>query len=85
MDIKFTIPDNKVQLIIDAICKHYGYQDTIQDPKNPQSKIANPETKQQFTKRMTIAFWKEHLETYEKETVLKTAENSFSKTVIDIT
>jgi len=46
--ITTTIPDNKAALVRDAICSLYGYQDTIQDPTDPEATIANPMTKNKF-------------------------------------
>ena len=37
MKITITIPDDKKQEIINAFCKIYKYQETIDDKPNPQS------------------------------------------------
>jgi len=43
-----TIPDNKAVIVRVAVCSVYGYQDTIQDPNDPEATIANPMTKNKF-------------------------------------
>ena len=49
MDIKLTIPDDKLTEVIDALCSAYNYDE----------RKTKDETKAQFAKRMIIEFVKE--------------------------
>jgi hypothetical protein len=49
----------------DALCGRYGYTDTLPDPNNPGGTIPNPETKEQFAKRMTREWWRRETEAWE--------------------
>ncbi len=70
MNITFTIPDAKATRIIDGICGNLNYQTTIQaDNKD----IPNPETKNQFAKRMIIQLMKDHVIAYERRLAQETA------------
>jgi hypothetical protein len=37
-EIKFTIPNNQIQIITDAFSTEFGYQEIIDGQPNPQSK-----------------------------------------------
>lgn len=74
MKITITIPDDKKQGIVDAFCKIYKYQETINGKPNPQ-------TKKEFTLSKIQGFitdvYKSHksdLETV-KRTAIKDAED----------
>jgi len=54
-----TIPDGKVQAVIDAFAKQYNYQETIPDPNDPNKQIPNPVNKGQFAKNILLSFIKE--------------------------
>lgn len=50
--ITFTIKDTQLQRVMDGICYDNGYQATITNTDGTTS--PNPETKQQFVKRIII-------------------------------
>lgn len=50
--ISFTIKDTQLQRVIDGICEDNSYQATITQPDGTTS--PNPETKQQFVKKVII-------------------------------
>lgn len=50
--ITLTIPDAILPRVIAGMCGHYGYEDTITDPANPENIIPNLETKGEFCRRM---------------------------------
>jgi hypothetical protein len=62
--IAITIPDNKMQAVLDAFAVRFGYeaqifnpafdQDLPEDPQTNPLTIPNPENKAQFAKRMLI-------------------------------
>ena len=60
-DITFTIPADKVALVIDSFCSEYSYQAQVQI--EDASYIPNPETKEKFTKRMIIQYIKDVVKT----------------------
>jgi len=60
MIISFTIPDDKIELVVDAFVDQYEYQETIDGEPNS-------ETKAQFTKRMIIRHIKRIVKVYELE------------------
>lgn len=62
-NITLTIPDDKIQRIITAFTKEFGYQDNITNEDGTTS--PNPETKAQFTKRMVIEYIKQTTRNYE--------------------
>lgn len=73
MDIKFMIADAKANKVIEAICARYSYQTEIDGKPNPQSK-AN------FTRDITMGFWRDNLRAYEKEIINKVAEDTATYT-----
>ena len=54
-----TVPDGKVQAVIDAFAKQYNYQETIPHPNDPNEQIPNPVSKGQFAKNILLSFVKE--------------------------
>ena len=69
-----TIPDDKKDEIIDAICANYRYQETVTDPEGLE--IPNPMTKAQFAKRKLAEFVKENLKSYKVSQVVETARDA---------
>lgn len=51
INLSFTIPDAKAQLVRDAFAAYHGWTATIDDPANPGTQIPNPEAQGQFIKR----------------------------------
>lgn len=47
-NITFSLPDDKVDAIVDAFCAQQGYQEMIWEN---DTQIPNPETKIQFTRK----------------------------------
>jgi len=60
--------------ITNALATNYGYQATIPDPQNPESTIANPETKAQFAQRMVKKFLIDNVKAAEINAARVTAE-----------
>lgn len=56
--VSFTIPDAIISRVNNGVAKYHGYATEIDDPANPGSMIPNPESKGQFSKRMTREQWK---------------------------
>ena len=54
--VSFTIPDPIVGRVNDGVAKFWGYQAQI--PDGSGGMIPNPESKGQFSKRMTREQWK---------------------------
>jgi hypothetical protein len=71
MVLRFNIPDDKVDLLIDAICSNYAYVDTMPDG------TPNPTTKAQFAKAMIVQYLRDQLKIY----ITKTEQNNLSTTV----
>jgi hypothetical protein len=65
----------------DAICGRNGYQAAILDANNQS--ILNPETKQQFAKRMTRKWWAEETRAWELQQ--QAAANASTYTDIGVT
>ena len=74
-ELKVTIPNDKLQDVIDAFCFNYKYQDIIDE-------LPNPQTKAQFAKAKLIEFVKDNFKAYKanqaseiaRQTALDTAK-----------
>ena len=55
-DVVITIPDDKVQLVVEAFCEMYGYSEQIEGKEG--NTISNPVSKEEFTRRKIIEFIK---------------------------
>ena len=77
-EYKLTIPDDKVQLVTDALCSTQGYTATIEDDEG--NVIANI-SKVDFAKNCIIWYIKSMVKLYER----KLAEASITNTDINIT
>jgi hypothetical protein len=64
----------------DAICGRNGYTATLPDPNNPGETIPNPETKEQFAKRMTREWWQSETRAWE----LRLAEEASSAAIVPL-
>lgn len=53
------IPQEKVTDLVDAFAIQYKYQESVEDPSNPDEMIPNPISKVQFAKDTIKAFVKE--------------------------
>lgn len=73
-DIILTIPNDKINLVVDAICVTRGYQETIDEEPNP-------ETKPQFAKKVIGGYVRDIVKAYEK----RLHEAEFVETEISIT
>ena len=85
MEIKFTIPDAKASVLVDALCKAYDYQEFVLDEDGRPTEVSNPETRVAFVKRMTVEFWKNHVEAYELDNARKEAEENITITDLTVT
>ncbi len=63
--IILNIPDAKLERITDGVCKNLGYEETNKDPEGKD--IPNPESKDQFVKRMIIQFLKDNVIVHERQ------------------
>lgn len=72
--INITIPDDKIDSVVDAMCEYFGYQTSIVDDEG--GAIPNPETKNQFAKKQLKQFIKK---VYRKNEVRKARA-----TVVDV-
>ena len=59
VDFTITIPNDKVDSVVDAFAVQYKYQDTITAPENAGEQIANPISKVLFAKNILKTFVKE--------------------------
>ncbi len=70
MDITLTIPNDKIDIILDTFALQYNYQDELTqfDPSTgePTGTIPNPEGKGAFTKRMFIRVLKREMKEYRR-------------------
>lgn len=55
-NITIVIPDAQLTRVVDGICTHFNYQSILSGPGQPPE--PNPETKNQFAKRMLITTMK---------------------------
>ena len=78
-EVKLIIPDDKIQLVINAFADTQGYQEFIGQDENGNP-IVNSETKAQFTKRMIG----EHIRTIVRIYQRKQHENSFTGEEVNI-
>ena len=59
--IIFDIPNTEYQRVINGLALYHGYQNTVVDPDNPESRIdkskqlPNPESKEDFSHRMVAS------------------------------
>ena len=65
-----TIPDDKVQDVIEAYCKQYGYRETLEDG------LPNPETKAQFTKRQIRRYIRDVYTAYKTDLAIETTRDN---------
>jgi hypothetical protein len=56
-DITITIPNDKLDIVVDAFADQYNYQETIGDEDGNQ--IPNPTSKNQFAKNIIKSFVKQ--------------------------
>ena len=75
MKITINIKDEESNRIIDGVAYQYDYQDTVSDPEKEGEVIPNPETKEDFVKRMTIEWLKENVKAYEVNKATDTARD----------
>lgn len=76
-NITLTIPDAILQRVIDAAAQRNGYQATVPDPTNlPDGTRPNPESKQQFAKRMLAAVLKDWVKAVETQAAASTAAST---------
>ncbi len=74
MNLTIVIPDDKIQLVVEAICSTQGYQVIYGGEPNP-------ETRAQFAKRMIIEYIKSMVRLHER----RVAEQNYVPTPIDMT
>lgn len=67
--ISFTIPNAQASRVVDAIATRYGYQSTIND-------LPNPQTKQEFTKQWLITQLRNAVREHESATAAALAANN---------
>jgi hypothetical protein len=60
--IVITIPDDKVQQVLDILCKIFGYN--VEILNDDGDSIPNPQTKSQFVKSIIIDFIKRKIKSY---------------------
>lgn len=63
-NITFTLPDDKVDAVVDAFCAQQGYQEMIWEN---DTQIPNPETKIKFTRRTLKQIMKTAYVNYQAE------------------
>lgn len=81
-NITITIPDAQLTRVVDGIAGQNNYQATIPDPANPTGPpIANPETKNQFVKRMMIKWAKESVKAWEATQAANVARDTAATSV----
>lgn len=54
MKVILNIADSDVNDLIDFLCEAYDYTATIYNPNNTMEQIVNPESREQFAKRVVI-------------------------------
>ena len=54
MIVTLNIPDSEVNDLIDFLCSIYDYQPNVYNPKNDLVQISNPESREQFAKRVIV-------------------------------
>jgi hypothetical protein len=78
--LTINIPDAIAARVVNGVCKRYHYSTTLEDG------TPNPETKQQFFKRMVIVFLKRAVREAEVETTSQEAAEAAAASVeTDIT
>jgi len=59
LKFEITVPDDKATDILSDFCAYHGYQEKVEDPKDPDKLIDNPVTKVDFAKSKIASFIKE--------------------------
>jgi hypothetical protein len=83
MQLVINIDDTQRHRVLNALSKHYGYQDKVVDPNNlnvVQSFIDNPQTKAQFVKQQII----EHIKNIVKQVELDEARRNLTVEAVDV-
>ena len=62
----------------DAICGRNGYQAFLPDPQTGALTVPNPETKEQFAKRMTREWWKSETRKWELQQQAAATEATYT-------
>lgn len=72
MEIKLTIPDDKKDELLDAVCNTYSYQEMVGE--NGDEK--NSETKEQFVKRHLVEHLQEIYKAWKKDDLIKNIDEN---------
>lgn len=82
-ELKVTIPDGKIQIVLDRFCEKNGYQETVAspDPANPSEtiQVPNPQTKQAFVEEFLKSILRNWYIDNEVQTAVKAEEKSASQ------
>jgi hypothetical protein len=84
--ITINIPDTKLQRILNGLAYQYGYQDEIEQPGpgRRDTKVPNPETKQQFVRRMLKRLIIQAVQQYESNEAAEQARQAKVSEVGDL-
>tara|TARA_R100000005_G_C4987523_1_gene195499 strand:+ start:638 stop:904 length:267 start_codon:yes stop_codon:yes gene_type:complete len=77
------IADQDVERVIEALCLHYGREETITDPDNAMDTIPNPESKPVFANRMVRKFLQDHVRKYDFDIIRKQIDTSNNIPIIN--
>lgn len=77
--LAFEIPDAIAQRVIDGVAGQNEYRDTVEDSKGKV--IPNPESKNQFVKRMIREYIKGNVKAWETSQAIATARQGTSDRV----
>jgi hypothetical protein len=64
-NVTITIPDDRLQRVLNKFAIAHGYQVNIPDPTTPGQRIPNPQTRAQFLKAQIIKFIQESVKSVE--------------------
>lgn len=71
-----TIPDAQLTRVVDGIAGQYNYQTMVPGATPLDPPVTNPETKNQFAKRMMIKWAKETVKAWEASQAANAARDS---------
>jgi hypothetical protein len=66
MILRFNIPDDQVNTVIEAICFVYQYPEFVRNPETGSIDVPNPETKSQFARRQVVEFMQNAVKEYRR-------------------
>lgn len=71
-----TIPDAQLTRVVDGIAGQHNYQAMVPAPIPSDPPVTNPETKNQFAKRMMIKWAKDSVKAWEASQAANTARDT---------